>query len=327
MSTETPADNTTLATRMGSMVIGSPGEFNADNDEWIECMERLEHFFNANGIADENRKKSILLSSCGSKTYKLFRNLLAPTKPGDASWLVLKEKMEAHKNPKPSLIAERFKFNKRDQISGESVPNYLCELRKLSEHCEYGETLDDMLRDRLVCGLKNVKIQQKLLSETTLTLDHAFKIANAIERAEKDSLHIQTEPKDNVLHTVRRDFSTNKNRNFKKLSCFRCNSYSHFESKCPFKQSECFKCSKIGHISKACKMRNRMTIKKTDDDIVEDNDSIIDNNDGGINTIYYVRNAKSKPIIISPLINGVCIPMEVDTGASLSVINKSVLHN
>ena len=105
-----PAENATLATRMGSMVIGSPGEFNADDDEWIEYMERLEHFFKANSIEDEDRKKSILLSSCGSKTYKLFRNLLAPMKPGDASWQRLNEKMEVHKNPKPSLIAERFKF-------------------------------------------------------------------------------------------------------------------------------------------------------------------------------------------------------------------------
>ena len=72
------AENATLATRMGFTLIGTPKEFEYTADNWIEYIERLEHFFDANGIAEKAKKKSILLSSCGNKTYKLFRNLLAP---------------------------------------------------------------------------------------------------------------------------------------------------------------------------------------------------------------------------------------------------------
>ena len=162
----------------GSALIGTPKEFEDTADDWIEYIERLEHFFDANGIAEEAKKKSILLSSCGSKTYKLFRNLLAPTRPGDATWTVLKQTMGNHQSPKPSVIAERFKFNKRDRKPGESVPIYMAELRRLSEHCEFDANLDDMLRDRLVCGMQGMKIQQKLLSETTLNLNNAFKISS-----------------------------------------------------------------------------------------------------------------------------------------------------
>ena len=51
----------------------------------------------------------------------------------------------------------------------------------------------------------------------------------------------------------------------------------------------------------------------------------VENTLGELNTIYQFKNMKSKAIIIHLVINGVSIPMEVDTGTSLSVINKYVL--
>ena len=54
-------------------------------------MGRLELFFTANGIDDTldnaERQKTILLSVIGSKNYGLVRNLLAPKKTTDASYL------------------------------------------------------------------------------------------------------------------------------------------------------------------------------------------------------------------------------------------------
>ena len=75
-----------------------------------------------------------------------------------------------HFKPKPSVIVERFKFNSRDQQQGETISVSLGELRRLSENCEFGATLDEMLRDRLVCGASNDKIQRRLLAEPNLKL-------------------------------------------------------------------------------------------------------------------------------------------------------------
>ena len=62
----------------------------------------------------------------------------------------------------------------------------MSELRSLAEHCNFGASLDDMLRDRIVCGINNSKIRQKLLSEKKLTLKLAIETAQAIETAAKD---------------------------------------------------------------------------------------------------------------------------------------------
>ena len=47
--------------------------------------------------------------------------------------------------------------------------------------CEYGDTLNDMIRDRLVCGISEENIQKRLLGEgSSLTLEKAISIAQGM---------------------------------------------------------------------------------------------------------------------------------------------------
>ena len=50
-------------------LIGKIEEYN-ENDSWIEYTEQSEHYFAANEITDNNKKRAVLLSACGAKTYK-----------------------------------------------------------------------------------------------------------------------------------------------------------------------------------------------------------------------------------------------------------------
>ena len=67
----------------------------------------------------------------------------------------------------------------------------MSELRSLAEHCNYGPTLDQMLRDRPVCGIKDDNIQHRLLSEDKLTLQKAMEIALGLEAASKNAKTLQ----------------------------------------------------------------------------------------------------------------------------------------
>ena len=101
----------------------------------------------------------------GAKTYKLLRSLVAPEDPKDKSYEDSAKLTQEHFIPKPSAIVRRFKFNTRTQQPGETIAMFLAELRHLTEHCESGATLDEMLRDRLVCGVHDIRIQRRLLAE------------------------------------------------------------------------------------------------------------------------------------------------------------------
>ena len=50
-----------------------------------------EQFYEANGINDVSKKRSIFLSAIGPKAYQLLASLIAPEKPGVKTYAELKE--------------------------------------------------------------------------------------------------------------------------------------------------------------------------------------------------------------------------------------------
>ena len=66
-------------------LIGKVEEFQ-ENNNWIEYKERHDQYFLANEISDNGKKRPVLLSSCGAKSYKLIRNLVSPGKPSDKTF-------------------------------------------------------------------------------------------------------------------------------------------------------------------------------------------------------------------------------------------------
>ena len=84
------------------------------------------------------------------------------------------------------MIIEIVKFSKRDRGPSETVAQYIATLRRLSEHCNYGTVMEDMLTDRSVCGIRDDRIQQRLLSEATLDFDHAVQTASLNGKSSKE---------------------------------------------------------------------------------------------------------------------------------------------
>ena len=68
----------------------------------------------------------------------------------------------------------------------ETIAQFVSRLKKLARYCNFGDKLNDMIRDRLVCGIKDQTTQKKLLVESGLTPEKAIKVAIADEAANKD---------------------------------------------------------------------------------------------------------------------------------------------
>ena len=69
-----------------------------------------------------------------------------------------------------SVILERAKFNRRYQKEGEKADEYIVELYNLVETCKYGEQKEEMLRDRLVVGIRDSALSE-FQTKTTTTVD------------------------------------------------------------------------------------------------------------------------------------------------------------
>ena len=168
---------------------GAVVPFNHDQDDSSELyVERLE--LAASDIVSVNKRRTILLSAVGPSTYRLIRTLVAISRQGHELYLVHVEKAGAHLT-NPSPIVKRYEFNTRRQGQSEAVATYVAELRKIAEFCDYGPVLSDMLRDRLVCGIHNKVIQRRLLQETALTFDKAWKQRTKTPRGSQVVLKIR----------------------------------------------------------------------------------------------------------------------------------------
>ena len=84
-------------------------------------------------------------------------------------------------------IAERYRFFKRQQKSEEAVIDYMSELHKLAKSCNFDNYLNTALHVQFVCGLRDTRIQQELLSVKDLTVTRALEKAQAIKAASREA--------------------------------------------------------------------------------------------------------------------------------------------
>ena len=200
----------------------------------------------------------------GPSTYKLLCNLITPQKPGELSYDELVQSVWKNHNPTPSEIVQRFKFNSRVRQPGESVATFLAELRALAKFCNYGDTLDSMLRDRMVCGINDLQIQKRLLAESDLTLKKATDLALGMEAAVKNAQAIQSSsieskssPKEGSLNKVRSAFPRKGGKGSQE--CYGCGNMGHTGAACKHRSTECHSCGKLGHLSKMCHSKKKKT--------------------------------------------------------------------
>ena len=139
----------------------------------------MQQYFTVNEVTDAGKQRAILLSVCGTPTYQLIRKLVAPQKLTEKSFAEIVKLMSDHYQPKPLPIVQHF-LNTRSWMHGEFVATFVAELKKLSEHCDYGNSLNDMIRDCLMCSINNGWIQHRLLAEAKLTYKRDFELAQGL---------------------------------------------------------------------------------------------------------------------------------------------------
>ncbi|UYV66766.1 hypothetical protein LAZ67_4002797 [Cordylochernes scorpioides] len=104
----------------------------------------------------------------------------------------LRLKIKLHLDPKKKVIPQRCEFLKRIQQEGESISEYLRELKHLAINCNFVDMLGTMMRDRFVAGIKSEILQKKLLQEDEdVTLDKVFAVAISFELAEINTRELQ----------------------------------------------------------------------------------------------------------------------------------------
>ena len=107
----------------------------------------------------------------------------------------VKTKFDEHFVVRRNIIFERAKFSRRRQEDGETVDTFITALHALAEHCDYGTLKDEMIRDRIVVGLQDSKLSEKLQLDPELSLAKAINHARQSEAVKKQQALLRCKEK------------------------------------------------------------------------------------------------------------------------------------
>ena len=102
-------------------------------------------------------------------------------------------KFQNYCESKKNITYGRHIFNTRVQQVSQSFDAFLTELGVQAKRCAYGTLQDELIRDRLVVGIRDDKVRSRLLREPELTLQKCIDIAHAAEIAQKQMQEIKDE--------------------------------------------------------------------------------------------------------------------------------------
>ena len=167
----------------------SPLEIHSEGagERWKRFQQAWDNYALATGLSEkgEDVQVATLLTVIGEEACEVDFTFTGWEHVDDHKKIqpVLK-KFRQYCEPQKNIPFERYRFNRRCQEAGESYDHYRTALRKLAENCDFiSITPDEILRDRLVFGIRDSKIRERLLREPVLTLKRTDEICRAAESA------------------------------------------------------------------------------------------------------------------------------------------------
>ena len=299
---------------------------------------------------------SSLIYSMGSEAEKIYSTFVIhtthrdgqdPPDPPNTTFDDVVTMFDNYFTPKRNIIHERAVFHKRTQLPGENVETYIRALYDLAEHADFPDK-ESMIRDRMVVGLSDRELSEKLQLQADLTLKDATQLARQHELVKQQLTSQRPSSVDAVRgrhrggqHGHRRggyqsaaqgtdshsatprgqDYSLRGRRSSRGGGrggrCNRCGRDAHYKDiDCPAKGKECRHCGKLNHFAVVCRS------KAKEADVVED---LTDTENNSEQCTFFLGTVDSNtPAWYAQLdVCGTPCKFKIDTGADISIMSHS----
>lgn len=217
--------------------------------------ERFNLYLLAAGLQDkaDERKIAMFLHIAGEEAIEVFQTMKM-TDEEKKKYVKVIEAFDAYCKPRNNEIYDRYKFFTRSQQEGETSEHFIKELKMLAKPCNFGEQEESLIRDRIVTGLQDLQLQEKLLGMPELKLETAEQLCRVTESSKLQVKGLKGEEVDQVRVT-RREKGRKDNDAGKKAEedyeCRKCGG-KHKKAQCFAYGKVCYICGRAGHFSIGC---------------------------------------------------------------------------
>lgn len=225
------------------------------SENWKYFKEEWGNYVIASGLDKKEPAVQVATLKCllGRETTQILNNLgLDADKLGKVS--EISAALDIYFIPTVNVIYERYIFGSAVQGPSETVDQYVARLRNLSSTCAYGTLEKEMIRDRLVLGIRDDETKKQLICDAKLTLDTAITTCrvNELASAQMKSLHTASAPEQQVNKIQnRRRYQKSRNTRKNKSDCWYCGTF-HPRGECPAYGKQCYRCKKYNHLEEVC---------------------------------------------------------------------------
>ena len=213
-------------------------------------------------------------------------------------------------------LIHALKFFTYNQTNGQAIDEYVTELKSRSRHCEFGILKESLIRDRIVAGIQDANVRERLLRETDLSLDKAISICRASEATKK-----RRESRDSRNPTTQRprqdrpEMTRNNDQSRASKYC----GNMHQRGRCPAYGRMCNKCRKWNHFASVCQSKS---VSNTE----QEQSSSDERTEFFVGTVQGDEKDVTMPWTMQILTTGTNVSYKLDTGSQVNIIPQKTHH-
>lgn len=343
-SVSTPQRIHTMAT--SAVQITPPDSFDFSNSaNWPKWIRRFERFRIASGLIDKPDEYQVnsLLYTLGDTADDIL-SVLPLSEADKKNFDKVKSAFETHFVGTHNVIYERAKFNLRMQEQGESAESFITSVHTLAENCKFGALRDELIRDRIVVGIRDKKLSERLQLDSTLTLKSAITTVRQNEMVKKQQLLLHGETSDHNVDSIRYKgkgprpqaekgkyprekpsqlrTAQNSPRAGAERECKWCGGTQYHQWKdCPARDANCRKCEKRGHYAAVC--RSSRAVHAVTQQRWQEDDEEYELLLGSV-TVNTVSTRSVTEWMETLSLNGEPVTFKLDTGAAVTAIPQEI---